>query len=93
MMMLQDQKHLTSEVASVAMPMIQLYVEMGLTCDERDNYHTITSVNIRPGNSFLMSTSTTLAKSAHLLSPRWGGGEPQIRASGSSPPLHEPRIR
>ncbi|KAL1867483.1 hypothetical protein Daus18300_006327 [Diaporthe australafricana] len=60
---------LTSEVVSVVMPMVQLYVEMGLTCDERDRFFIYTSINHSPDSLPFVITSTTLAGSAQLLLP------------------------
>ncbi|KAI3396117.1 hypothetical protein diail_448 [Diaporthe ilicicola] len=77
---------------------LQLYVETGLTCDERDTYYVTTAASSQPGFSPLIETSTTLAKSASLLFPFGGRASDQsVRLVASiiqaSDPLIEDVVR
>lgn len=67
-----DHGLLTHEVASAAISMIQLYIEMGLTCDELDISYVTNRISSQWRYRRLIETSTTLARSTDLLEPYRG---------------------
>ena len=58
---------MTAEVVGLANTMIQLYIASDLTCDERHDYYSKTSIASYWGYLPFAQTSTTLAKSTALL--------------------------